>query len=183
MIIIEKFCAAQSERKSGVPNLSASGRRADLATSISNGVLRAPFNPKIPNLKAAQNPQILAEIRKWFRPFLIDSAPTEFVLTPRKKSPKILIDTRTHIRNFKFQLSSAYSHSAFPTQNLTLKTPITDLENRSFLPGLARAIFAKGSTRPRRFLPGATTTSGHLESAQKNLSEFVGKFGKNLRGR
>jgi hypothetical protein len=194
--IIEKFCGAQTERKGGAPNLSAAGR-----------ALRTPYNPLIPNLKPSQDSKILAQIRKWSRPLLIDSAPpTEFVVTSRKQTTeKILTGARTHIRNSAKQHLSSRPSPVFSSQNGSSKTPIADRKNPSFLASLPRvrlrrtkdlgwpSRFLPGSGQniecdvtsrkqtPTKFLPGATTTCGRIESAQKNLSKSPAKFGRNVR--
>jgi len=133
--IIEKFCDAQPERKGGAANLSAARHGVAAVTSppinrgicfaLPNDTLRTAYNLSIPNLKPSQNSEISAQIYKWSRPLLIDSAPqTEFDATPRKQTTeKILTGARTHIRNFAKQPISARPSPVLSSQNGPPKMP------------------------------------------------------------
>ena len=169
MTIIEKFWDAQSERKRGVPHLSAAGRGMGAVTSplFNRGIcsllprhtLRNRSNPPIPNLKPSQNSKILAQICKWSRPLLIGTAPqTEFDATPRKQTTeKILTGARTHIRNSAKQHLSARRNPTFHSQNGPPEAPIAGRRSPSFLSRLPRVHLrrTKVSGWPSRFLPGS----------------------------
>ena len=100
-------------------------RQAGICSLLPRRTLRSRYNSLIPNLKPSENSEISAQICKWSRPLLTESAPqTEFPLTPRKQSPKkILTGARTHIRNFAKQPISARRSPTFLSQNGPPKTP------------------------------------------------------------